>query len=53
MYANAVAEFIERYRRDGVTEKQDLIDAVDEGEGCGLDANLQTLQLETLAEKDG
>ncbi len=52
LYANAVSEFIERYRRDGITETlNDLYDA-EEGLESGLDPILSTLQLETLTKVD-
>ena len=52
LYASAVAEFIERYRREGITEKLDEIYGVEEGAESSLDSNLGTLQLETLAKED-
>ncbi len=52
LYANAVAEFVERYRREGVTEKLNAIYGAEEGEESSLDPNLQSLQLETLAKED-
>ncbi len=52
LYANAVSEFIERYRREGITETlNDLYDA-EEGTESGLDPILSTLQLETLTKVD-
>ena len=50
--ANAVAEFIERYRREGITEKLDEIYGAEEGADSGLDPNLEALQLKTLAKED-
>jgi len=52
LYANAVAEFIERYRREGITEKLNELYDAEEGAESSLDPNLNALQLETLAEVD-
>ena len=52
LYANAVAEFIERYRREGITEKLDEIYGAEEGADSGLDPNLEALQLKTLGKED-
>lgn len=52
LYATAVAEFVERHRLEGVTEKLDEIYGVEEGSESNLDPNLAALQLETLAKED-
>ena len=52
LYANAVAEFVERYRREGITEKLNTIYGAEEVEESSLDPNLESLQLETLAKED-
>lgn len=52
LYANAVAEFIERYRREGITEKLDQIYGVDGGSESSLDSDLGALQRKTLAKED-
>ena len=48
LYANAVSEFIERYRREGITEKLNELYDAEGGAESSLDPNLSTLQLETL-----
>ena len=52
LYANAVAEFIERYRREGMTEKLNAIYGAKDGEKLSLDPNLGSLQLKTLGKED-
>ena len=52
LYANAVAEFVERYRREGITEKLNAIYGAEEAEESSLDLNLESLQLETLPKED-
>ena len=52
LYANAVAEFVERYRREGITEKLNTIYGAEEAEESSLDLNLESLQLETLPKED-
>ncbi len=52
LYANAVSEFIERYRREGITEKLNELYDAEEGAESSLDPNLNALQLETLAKVD-
>ena len=49
LYANAVREFIERYRRENITEKLDEIYADAEQ---GLDPNLELLQSKSLSKED-
>ena len=49
LYANAVREFVERYRRDNVTEKLNEIYAA---EDSGLDPVLEQLQASTLPKED-
>ena len=49
LYANAVREFVERYRRDNITEKlNEVYSEVDEG----LDPALEQLQLSSLGNED-
>ena len=52
LYASAVAEFIERYRREGITEKLDEIYADEKGMESSLDPKLRALQLKTLVKED-
>ncbi len=52
LYANAVAEFIERYRREGITEKLNDVYGPEEGATSSLDPNLNTLQLDVLTKED-
>ncbi len=52
LYANAVSEFIERYRREGITEKLNELYDAEEGAESSPDPNLNALQLETLAKVD-
>ncbi len=52
LYANAVSEFIERYRREGITETLNGLYDAEEGAESGLDPILSTLQLEMLAKVD-
>ena len=52
LYANAVAEFIERYRREGITEKLNDVYGAEEGAASSLDPNLNTLQLDALTKED-
>jgi len=52
LYATAVADFIERYRREGITEKLNEIYARDEDAASSLDQDLELLQLETLTKED-
>jgi predicted transcriptional regulator len=52
LYANAVAEFIERYRREGITEKLNDVYGPEEGAASSLDPNLNTLQLDVLTKED-
>jgi metal-responsive CopG/Arc/MetJ family transcriptional regulator len=49
LYANAVREFVERHRRDNITEKLNEIYAADD---TGLDPVLEKLQQSTLARED-
>ena len=49
LYANAVREFIERNRRENITEKVDEIYADAEQ---GLDPNLELLQSKSLSKED-
>ena len=49
LYANAVREFVERYRRDNVTEKLNEIYAAEDSE---LDPILEQLQGSTLPKED-
>ena len=49
LYANAVREFIERNRRENITEKLDEIYGNAEQ---GLDPNLELLQSKSLSKED-
>ena len=49
LYARAVADFVERQRRDGVTARLDTVYAVNDE---GLDPALEQLQLESLPRED-
>ena len=49
LYANAVREFVERHRRDNITEKLNEIYAADD---AGLDPVLEKLQRSSLAKED-
>jgi metal-responsive CopG/Arc/MetJ family transcriptional regulator len=49
LYANAVREFVERHRRDNITEKLNELYAT---EDAGLDPVLEELQRSSLAKED-
>jgi metal-responsive CopG/Arc/MetJ family transcriptional regulator len=49
LYANAVREFVERYRRENITERLDEVYADAEQ---GLDPNLGLLQSRSLSKED-
>ena len=51
LYATAVREFVQRYRRDDVTAKLDRVYAVDQSDSV-LDARLQALQAHSLGKED-
>lgn len=51
LYANAVREFIERYRRENVTEKLNKVYAEDESVSK-LDRRLEALQTRSLEKED-
>jgi len=52
LYASAVSEYIERYRREGITEKLNELHCAEGETNPELDPILSTLQTETLTEVD-